>query len=63
MEFFEKIRSLPETKRKIIFWIIVVVVGGVLGHFWLGDLQEKIKNFEIEKFQKELKLPKLEIPE
>ena len=61
MEVLEKIRNLPESRRKIILWIIVVMVGGILGYFWLDDLQEKIKNFEIEKFQKELKLPELEI--
>jgi len=55
MGFLEKIRNLPETRRKIILWIIVVMVGGILGYIWLDDLQEKIKNFEIEKFQEELK--------
>ena len=61
MEVLEKIRNLPELRKKVILWIIVVMVGGILGYIWLDDLQEKIKNFEIEKFQEELKLPELEI--
>jgi len=63
MEVLEKIRNLPELRKKVILWIIVVMVGGILGYFWLDDLQEKIKNFEIEKFQEELKLPNLELDE
>jgi len=63
MEVLEKIRNLPELRKKVILWIIVVMVGGILGYIWLDDLQEKIKNFEIEKFQEELKLPNLELDE
>ena len=33
--FLEKLRNLPEQKKKIILWTIVVVLGIVMGIFWI----------------------------
>jgi hypothetical protein len=51
---------LPEEKRKIIFWLIVVIVGIFLLIWWVKNLQTHLKGFEPEKIKEELQLPKLE---
>ena len=56
----KRIQNLPERKRKIIFWLILIVVGLGLGFFWIKNFQKALKGFQKEEFIKELKLPKFE---
>ena len=68
----QKLQNQPEYIRKIILWSVVVVIGFSLLIWWSKRFQQRIKSFEGEEFQKELKipsfnkelkeLPKLEIP-
>jgi len=60
MKFVERLQNLPEEKRKIIFWLIVIIIGlGLL--FWWGRITKiRIKSFEPEKFGEELRLPQFE---
>lgn len=60
MNFLKKIRNLPESRRKIILWAIVIIIGLSLLSWWVRNYQEKIKSFEMEEFKKELKLPSFE---
>ncbi len=53
----QKIQNLPEKKRKIILWLIVIIIGIVLGYFWIKNFQEKINNFRMEDFKNELNIP------
>ena len=55
-----KIQKLPESRRKIILWIVIIIIGLTLLNFWLKNFQEKLKGFEMEKFKQELKIPSLE---
>ncbi len=60
MEFFKKIQNLPEEKRKVIFWLVVILIGISLFLGWVKSLEMKIKSFRTEKIKEELKIPQLE---
>jgi len=60
MNFLQKLQNLPERKRKIIFWLIVIIIGIFLFFGWVKSLETKIKSFKTEKIKEELKIPKLE---
>lgn len=55
-----KIRNLPEHQRKIIFWIVMVVLALTLSTFFISDLQKRMPNISAEKTKEELQLPYLE---
>ena len=38
MKFLEKLRNLPENKKKIILWTIIAVLGLIMGYFWVNNL-------------------------
>lgn len=59
MKFFEKVRNLPESKRKLILWAVVIIIGLSLLTFWLKNLQQGIKSFKVQEFKEELNLPSL----
>lgn len=56
-EYLKKIQNLPLIKRKIIFWLVIVIFGLILFAFYIINIQQKIKAFPIEESLKELKLP------
>ena len=68
----EKIRGLPEGKRKIILWFILIVIGLGLISIYFINIRQNIRNFKslnlkegfkIPDFGEEFKsLPKLEMP-
>lgn len=58
--FLQKIRSLPESRRKIILWTAVVIVGLGLTVWWVKNFQEKLKSFKKEEIKEQLQLPTLE---
>ena len=58
-ERIKRIQNLPLVKRKIIFWLIIIVFGLILLALWAWNVQQKIKLFPKEKFLEETKLPKL----
>jgi hypothetical protein len=57
-----KIQGLPEKKRKIIFWVLIILIAAVLIFFDIKSAQKRFKNFRLEKFKEELPSPKIEIP-
>ena len=63
MDIIEKIQKLPEAKKKIILWSIVIVLGLILLFFWTKKIQDKLGNFRAEEIKEELNLPNLEMPE
>lgn len=72
MSLLEKLRNLPEGKRKIILEIVVVLVAVLFSIFYIKSLKlrlESLKSEEIRErlkiseFQEKLKeLPKIEMP-
>ncbi len=68
MEFLKKVQNLPLKQRKIVLWVIVVILGLALCVLWLKITKERIKGFGKEEIMKEFNLPGLnkellEIPE
>lgn len=72
MRFLEKLRSLPERKKKIIFWSVLIPFALFLFFLYGKYVQKKIKEISFEQIEKELeiqklkenlgKIPKIEIP-
>ncbi|MEK7503398.1 MAG: hypothetical protein AAB577_00200 [Patescibacteria group bacterium] len=63
MKFLEKIRSLPEKQRKIILWVIVIVLGLIMLTWWVGRIPERIKGLSLPKIEMpKIEIPKIEIP-
>ncbi len=46
MNILNKIRSLPEKNKKIIFWLIMFVVVVFLFSFYVQDMQQILKESE-----------------
>lgn len=64
MNILKKLRQQSEFKRKIILWLIVIIVGLGLVTFWIWNSYRKMKEFPKEKFIQELNLPEVEkLPE
>lgn len=62
MDFIKKIQNLPERKRKIIFWIMIILIACLTAFFFVKNTQNRIKNFDTENFAKNFpKFPKIDI--
>jgi hypothetical protein len=57
MNFFKKLQDLPESKRKIIFWSIIVSLGAGLLIWYVKNFQKRLEGFKVEEFKEELNLP------
>jgi len=67
-----KIQDLPESTRKIIFWVMVIMLSLGLLAWWAQITQNRISSFKGEELKEELgvpflqeeleKLPKIEMP-
>ena len=60
MNLLQKLQNLPESKRRIIFWLVLVIVGLGLLFWWVQITQLRIKSFKVEEFREELRLPQFE---
>ncbi len=60
MNILKKLQQQSESNRKIILWIIVIIVGLGLAAFWIWNSYREIKEFSKEKFIQELNLPSLD---
>jgi hypothetical protein len=59
-KFLIKLQNLPDTKKKIILWTIVVVLAGIMGFFWV---QSAMNNFKkIGEGIGQIELPQIETP-
>jgi len=63
MKLLERIRNLPQRRKKIILWLVLVVSGAFLFSFWFSDVKKSVKNLDGGEFKKELNFPKIEWPE
>ena len=57
MALLEKIQKQPESTRKIILWIAVIIIGLALFLFWLYITKVQIKNFQKGKFFENIGMP------
>ena len=57
MSFLAKLQKLPESKRKIILWSIMILVGILLFFLWVKSSQERLKSFHQQEFIEKLQVP------
>ncbi len=57
MTFLEKIRHLPEARKKIIFWSLIIIIGLGLFLLYFKNIQNNIKKLKSINFKEELKMP------
>mgnify|MGYP001591091465 FL=1 len=41
--FIAKLQNLPENKKKIILWTIVVILGLIMGYFWIKSAMNNLQ--------------------
>jgi len=58
--FLEKLRNLPENKKKIILWIIVAILATALGFFWIMGVIDNLQ--KISNNVSQIKLPEIQTP-
>ena len=73
ISFLKKIQDQPKSTRKIIFWIIVIIIGTIFLFTFIYSLKIRIETINPRKifeqykpptFEEDLKkIPKIEIPE
>jgi hypothetical protein len=54
-----KIQNLPERKRKIIFWILIVILTLFLLSLYIKNIQKTLKSTDLSKTKEELQFPSL----
>jgi len=59
MKILEKIQKLPLGIRKIILWLVLIIVGIFLVWIWLKIFTKDFKNFQKEGLMEKLKTPSL----
>ena len=60
MSFLKKLQEQPRYIRKIILWAIVIIIGIIFLAVWVRNSQARLRNFQLEGFKEQLKLPSLE---
>ena len=50
-----KIQELPEARRKVILWVVIAVLGGLLFFWWGRNVIETLKTTSLPEIPKELK--------
>jgi len=40
--YLEKLRALPDNQKKIVLWTIVVVLGLIMGFFWIRGVMNSL---------------------
>lgn len=54
-----KLQNLPERKRKLIVWVVTIIVGiGVLS-WWIPNLQEKLRDMKGQDIQEVFSFPEV----
>jgi len=60
VNILEKLQSLPENKRRIILWSIVIILSLGLFFAWLQILKQKLSQIEKEKIKEGLGIPQIQ---
>lgn len=60
MSLFKKARELPQPKREIIFWTILVIIAIFAVSFWLLRARKRLRGLSREAFFDRIKVPETE---
>lgn len=60
MKILDKVQGLPDKRKKIIVWVVLIITAVFLFKLYVQNMQEKMKNIEGEKIKQELQIPKLQ---
>jgi uncharacterized BrkB/YihY/UPF0761 family membrane protein len=60
MNLLKKIRKIKKSKRKVIFWVIVILAIILFGSLFFVNAKKKIEAFEGKNFLEEIGLRELE---
>lgn len=60
MKFFKKIQALPEAKRKVFFWAVLILVGGLAFLLWFYQASYALKKLEKDWAPEGIGTPKME---
>ena len=59
MKLLQKIQNLPESQKKIIFWLLLILLGSLLLLFWGKSIGKKVGQANIKSFIEQLNFPKI----
>jgi len=57
-----KLRNLPENKKKIILWAVAVVLGLIMGFFWVKGAANSLSKLNMNKQMQNIEIPQTSIP-
>lgn len=62
--YLQKLQSLPESKKKIVLWTIVVILGLIMGFFWINGTLDSLQKFgqSSQSILPQIEMPATEIP-
>ena len=60
--FLKKLQSKPPHVKRAIFWIVIVVVGLIMGLWWIKTTTQRLSKLNRESILQESQMPKLELP-
>ncbi len=60
MKILDKVQGLPDKRKKIIVWVVLIITAVFLFKLYVQNMQEKVRNIEGEKIKQELQIPKLQ---
>jgi len=59
VKFIENLQQRPEKDRRAILWIVIVVIGLVLGIVWIISISNNVQNLKSLDIEKEINIPNL----
>jgi ABC-type phosphate/phosphonate transport system permease subunit len=59
-DFKQKIQNLPEKKRKMILWTVMILIGLALAIFYVKDLSKRFQDINLENFKEDIQVQFLE---
>lgn len=60
MTLLEKVRALPDSQRKIIFWLILIIVSLLLLFLWARRAKVQLEELKGEEIEKHISPPSFE---
>jgi len=59
VKFIENLQNKPERERKIILWVVIIIIGLILGTVWILGISNNVKRLRSTDIQENLNLPEM----